>query len=109
MRHLKGLEDYIDVSVVSWVMLENGWTFDQTTGSTGDALFGYEFMHQIYTHVQPDYSGRVTVPVLFDKQTGQIVSNESSEIIRMLNTALMILAQQKAIITRKPCAAKSIL
>ncbi|KZN49771.1 glutathione S-transferase family protein [Pseudoalteromonas luteoviolacea] len=86
-RKLKGLEDYIDVSVVSPDMLEKGWTFDKATGSTGDALFDSNFMHQIYTKNKADYSGRVTVPVLWDKQAQRIVSNESSEIIRMFNTA----------------------
>jgi len=87
VRTLKGLADHISVSVVSYDMLENGWTFDETTGSTGDALFGAHFMFEIYTRAQADYSGRVTVPVLWDTQTNTIVSNESSEIIRMFNTA----------------------
>ncbi len=86
-RKLKGLENYIDVSVVSPDMLSNGWTFNQGEGSSGDALFASEFMHQIYTRNKADYSGRVTVPVLWDKQTNRIVSNESAEIIRMFNSA----------------------
>lgn len=86
-RHLKGLEDYISVSVVSPDMLEHGWTFDKDNHSTGDALFDSEFMHQIYTRNKVDYSGRVTVPVLWDKKTQRIVSNESAEIIRMFNSA----------------------
>ncbi|MCC9662508.1 glutathione S-transferase family protein [Pseudoalteromonas sp. MB41] len=86
-RHLKGLEDYISVSVVSPDMLENGWTFDKDNHSTGDALFDSDYMHQIYTRNKADYSGRVTVPVLWDKQTQRIVSNESAEIIRMFNSA----------------------
>ncbi|MDI4651455.1 MULTISPECIES: glutathione S-transferase family protein [Pseudoalteromonas] len=86
-RHLKGLEDYISVSVVSPDMLEHGWTFDKDNHSTGDALFDSEFMHQIYTRNKADYSGRVTVPVLWDKKTQRIVSNESAEIIRMFNCA----------------------
>ncbi|GGE91998.1 glutathione S-transferase family protein [Pseudoalteromonas gelatinilytica] len=86
-RHLKGLEDYISVSVVSPDMLEHGWTFDKDNHSTGDALFDSDFMHQIYTHNKADYSGRVTVPVLWDKKTQRIVSNESAEIIRMFNSA----------------------
>lgn len=86
-RHLKGLEDYISVSVVSPDMLEHGWTFDKDNHSTGDALFDSEFMHQIYTRNKADYSGRVTVPVLWDKKTQRIVSNESAEIIRMFNSA----------------------
>ena len=87
-RELKGLSDIISVSVVSPDMLENGWTFDTNfEGSTGDDLYGKEFLHQIYTKNTADYSGRVTVPVLWDKQQQRIVNNESSEIIRMLNSA----------------------
>ena len=86
-RKLKGLESMIGVSVVHWLMQENGWTFETGDGATGDPLFGAEFMHQIYSRAKPDYTGRVTVPVLCDKETGAIVSNESSEIIRMLNSA----------------------
>jgi len=87
LRKLKGLENLIDVSVVSWLMLENGWTFDQNLGSTGDKLDHFDFMHQRYTADTADYTGRVTVPVLWDKQQKRIVSNESSEIIRMFNGA----------------------
>jgi len=87
VRKLKGLESLIDVSVVSWLMRENGWTFDPQTGSTGDALDGYTFMYQRYLADTADYTGRVTVPVLWDKQLNRIVSNESSEIIRMFNSA----------------------
>jgi len=87
-RALKGLSDHITVSAVHPDMLQNGWEFRADfDGATGDALFGAEFMHQIYTRAKPDASGRVTVPVLWDKQTGSIVSNESAEIIRMLNSA----------------------
>ncbi|GAB2514991.1 glutathione S-transferase family protein [Microbulbifer agarilyticus] len=86
-RKLKGLEDYISASVVSPYMYEHGWTFNQEEGSSGDALFGSEFLYQVYTRNRGDYSGRVTVPVLWDKQRNCIVSNESSEIIRMFNTA----------------------
>ncbi|MEJ6815396.1 glutathione S-transferase family protein [Pseudomonas sp. LF-5] len=87
LRKLKGLEKLIDVSVVSWLMLENGWTFDKALGSTGDKLDHFDFMHQRYTADTPDYTGRVTVPVLWDKQLKCIVSNESAEIIRMFNSA----------------------
>lgn len=87
VRKLKGLESLIDVSVVSWLMRENGWTFDKQTGSTGDALDGHTFMYQRYLADTSDYTGRVTVPVLWDKQLDRIVSNESSEIIRMFNSA----------------------
>ncbi|GHD11914.1 glutathione S-transferase family protein [Tianweitania populi] len=87
VRKLKKLEDIISVDIVHWHMGENGWTFLSEDGATGDSLFGSEFLHQIYTRAEPTYSGRVTVPVLWDKQENTIVSNESSEIIRMLNAA----------------------
>lgn len=86
-RQLKGLESLIDVSVVSWLMLENGWTFDKAFGSSGDKLDDFSFLHQRYTRDTPDYTGRVTVPVLWDTQQQCIVSNESADIIRMFNTA----------------------
>ncbi|MEH6577702.1 MAG: glutathione S-transferase family protein [Amphritea sp.] len=86
-RKLLGLEDLIGVSVVSPLMMGEGWSFDTETGSTGDSLYNSEFMHQIYTRAKADYTGRVTVPVLWDKQQQTIVSNESSEIIRMFNSA----------------------
>ena len=85
-RKLKGLESLIDVSVVSWLMGEHGWTFDQSQGSTGDTLDGIDFLHQRYTHDDPHYTGRVTVPVLWDKQEQRIVNNESSQIIRIFNS-----------------------
>ncbi len=87
MRTLKELDDHISVSVVSPIMLENGWTFDQATGSSGDDLANRDFHHQVYTDAVSDYSGRVTVPVLWDRQQNTIVSNESADIIRMLNSA----------------------
>ena len=86
-RALKELEEAISVSVVHWHMADQGWTFQEGEGCTGDTIGGADYMHQIYTRAAADYSGRVTVPVLWDKETGTIVSNESSEIIRMLNTA----------------------
>ncbi|MCP5089188.1 MAG: glutathione S-transferase family protein [Rhodobacteraceae bacterium] len=86
-RALKRLESMISVSVVHWFMAENGWTFQAGDGSVPDTINGADFMYQVYTTAQPDYSGRVTVPVLWDKKTKTIVSNESPEIIRMFNTA----------------------
>ena len=86
-RTLKGLEDIISLSVVHWYMAENGWTFEAGHGVIPDNVNGAEFMHQVYTKAEPEYSGRVTVPVLWDKKMGTIVSNESSEIIRMFNSA----------------------
>ncbi|NWE46220.1 glutathione S-transferase family protein [Pseudomonas gingeri] len=87
LRKLKGLEVLVGVSVVSWLMLENGWTFDREHGSSGDQLDNLAFMHQRYTADTADYTGRVTVPVLWDKKLQRIVSNESAEIIRMFNSA----------------------
>lgn len=87
LRKLKKLEDVISVSVVHHYMGKDGWTFLAEDGATGDTLYGLDFLHQIYTRADPAYSGRVTVPVLWDKQEQTIVSNESSEIIRMLNSA----------------------
>ncbi|MDU9392329.1 glutathione S-transferase family protein [Pseudomonas sp. zfem002] len=84
-RKLKDLESLIDVSVVSWLMDEHGWTFDKRQGSTGDRLDGSDFLHQRYTRDDPHYSGRVTVPVLWDKREQRIVNNESSQIIRIFN------------------------
>ena len=86
-RALKGLEDFISLSVVHWYMAENGWTFEAGHGVIPDNVNDAKFMHQVYTNAKPDYSGRVTVPVLWDKTTGTIVSNESSDIIRMFNCA----------------------
>jgi putative glutathione S-transferase len=86
-RALKKLEDVISVSVVHHFMGENGWTFLKGDGATGDALYGFDYLHQIYTKADPAYSGRVTVPVLWDRKEETIVNNESSEIIRMLNSA----------------------
>ena len=87
LRQLKGLDRLIDVSVVSWLMGEHGWTFDPDHGSTGDTLDGFEYLHQRYTADDAQYSGRVTVPLLWDKQQQRIVNNESAEIIRMFNSA----------------------
>ena len=79
-RQLNELQDYIDVTVVEPIMLGNGWELD-------DPLYGFDFLYQLYLKADVNYEGRVTVPVLWDKQTKTIVSNESSEIIRMFDTA----------------------
>jgi putative glutathione S-transferase len=81
-RKLKKLEDAISVSVVEPLMLENGWEL----APGADPVNGKSYLHQVYTEVKPDMTGRVTVPVLWDKQKRTIVSNESAEIIRMLNS-----------------------
>lgn len=87
-RKLKGLAPHVSVSVVHPDMLDRGWTFQTDDhGATGDHLFGFDFAHQIYSRAVPDFTGRVTVPILWDKAQDTIVSNESSEIIRMFNSA----------------------
>ena len=86
-RAIKGLEPHISVSVVHWQMADKGWTFAPADGVIPDIINDAEFMYQIYTAADPAYSGRVTVPVLWDKAQNTIVSNESSEIIRMFNSA----------------------
>ena len=87
-RALKGLADHIGISIVHPEMLSDGWTFaTDFPGATGDRLFGLPFLRDIYTRTDPKVSGRVTVPILYDTQRGTIVSNESSEIIRMFNSA----------------------
>ena len=85
-RKLKGLEEHIDVSVVHPEMLDNGWEFKEYPGSTGDKLYGFDYAHQIYTKAKPEITTRVTVPILWDKQTETIVNNESAEIIRIFNS-----------------------
>ena len=82
LRKLKGLESHIDVTVVEPHMLEQGWTYEPP-----EPLYGYTCHHQLYTHAKPDYTGRVTVPVLWDKREETIVNNESAEIIRLFNSA----------------------
>jgi len=86
-RKLKGLEDIVSVSVTEPEMLENGWEYAQTESGTADTVNGFRYHHELYTAADPRYTGRATVPVLWDKRRGTIVSNESSEIIRMLNDA----------------------
>ncbi len=87
-RRLKGLEQIISMSVSLPGMREQGWTFDDSfPGSTADSVNGFRFLHQAYTAANPDYTGTVTVPALWDQKTRTIVNNESPEIIRMLNGA----------------------
>ena len=84
-RSIKGLQDMVSLSVVHWFMGDSGWTFEDA--ELPDTVNQATYMHQVYTAAKPDYTGRVTVPVLWDKRRGTIVSNESSEIIRMFNGA----------------------
>ncbi len=86
-RKLKKLEDLVSVSIVDPLMLSKGWEFKNELGGTVDHVFGSEALWQVYVKADPHYSGRVTVPVLWDRQQNKMVSNESSEIIRMFNSA----------------------
>jgi len=87
LRKMKGLTGMIGLSVVHWHMGENGWTFEDGPGVIADPVHHARFLHEVYTASQADYTGRVTVPVLWDLAAGRIVNNESSEIIRMFNSA----------------------
>ncbi|NLO80998.1 MAG: glutathione S-transferase family protein [Xanthomonadaceae bacterium] len=84
-RRLKELEQVIGVSVVHPYMGEHGWTFDDYPGATGDPINGKRYLYELYTLTDPGYTGRVTVPVLWDKRRQVIVNNESADILRMLN------------------------
>ena len=86
-RVLKGLEELVSLSVVNWFMGEDGWSFHAAEGVIPDSVNHADFLHQVYTAAEPGYSGRVSVPVLWDKKGRVITSNESSEIIRMFNSA----------------------
>lgn len=87
LRALKGLEDVISFSVVHWHMAGNGWTFAPGPGVTPDTVNGARYLYEVYTKADRNCSGRATVPVLWDKKRGTIVSNESADIVRMLNSA----------------------
>ena len=86
-RKLKGLEGMIGLSVVNWHMGDDGWTFEPGPGVIPDGVNGAKLFYELYVKSKRDYTGRVSVPVLWDKQSGRIVSNKSSEIIRMFNSA----------------------
>lgn len=85
MRKLKGLEDAISLSIVDPYMGEDGWHFSEEAGSISDPIFGASYLREIYVKADPNYTGRVTVPVLWDKKTGTIVNNESRELLRILD------------------------
>ena len=86
-RKLKQIENFVSVSVVHPLMLEDGWTFDEYPKATGDTALGKKKLYEVYLEAKSDYSGRVTVPTLWDKKQNTIVNNESAEIIRMFNSA----------------------
>jgi glutathionyl-hydroquinone reductase len=93
-RKLKGLEGLISLSVVEPFLTDQGWHFGDYPGAGNDPLFSAQYLHEIYTRSDPAYSGRATVPVLWDKQTNRMMNNESADILRMLNTAFADLAPE---------------
>ncbi|WP_313654938.1 glutathione S-transferase family protein [Pantoea sp.] len=94
-RKLKGLTSLISVSVVEPQLGAQGWRFGHYPGAQPDPLNNAQYLHEIYTRVAPDYTGRATVPVLWDKKTGTIVSNESADIVRMFNSGFGELADNR--------------
>jgi putative glutathione S-transferase len=94
-RKLKKLENHISISVVHPLMLQNGWTFKGGKDVIQDSILDSQYLHQVYTTAQKDYTGRVTVPILWDKKKNTIVNNESSQIIRMFNSAFNDLTGNK--------------
>ena len=86
-RVLKRLQPLVGLSVVHWLMGEDGWTFTPADGVVADPVMGARCLHELYTRADPRFSGRVTVPVLWDRATDRIVNNESAEIIRIFNSA----------------------
>lgn len=91
-RSLKGLKETIGVSVVEPALTREGWRFGDYPGATADTVNGASFMHEIYTRADPHYTGRATVPVLWDRKRGTIVNNESADILRMMNDGFGSLA-----------------
>lgn len=85
-RELLGLQDFFSVSVVDWFLDDEGWAFRQREGATPDHILGKEFLREVYLEADPKFSGRVTVPVLWDKKTGTILNNESREILRLMSS-----------------------
>lgn len=87
MRALKGLQRMIPIAVTHWLMADQGWTFAAGAGVVADPMYNSRYLHEIYARADEEYTGRATVPVLWDKHTQTIVNNESADIIRMLGTA----------------------
>ncbi|GGD28103.1 glutathione S-transferase family protein [Aureimonas glaciei] len=94
VRRLKKLEDVVSLSVVDFLMGENGWVFSDRPGAIPDSVLGKDRLYEVYTQAKADFTGRVTVPVLWDKKTGTIVNNESAEIIRIFNAGFGALADE---------------
>jgi len=95
-RKLLGLQEAISVSVVNPVLTDQGWAFDGFPGATADHIFGFHHLHQVYTRNDPQFTGPVTVPVLWDKQQEVMVNNESADILRMLGTSFLALTARSA-------------
>ena len=91
-RKLKKLEDVISLSIVEPALSDKGWRFGSYPGSTTDTVNGVEHLYELYVKAAPDFTGRATVPVLWDKKTGTIVNNESADILRIFNTGFGDLA-----------------
>lgn len=106
VRALRRLEDAVSISVVDPYMAEHGWTFSDAPGAIRDSVNGADYLHQIYVKARPDYTGRVTVPVLWDKQQGVIVNNESREIIRMFDTEMRGLGDASVDLAPEPLRAE---
>jgi glutathionyl-hydroquinone reductase len=107
LRKLKGLEDAIGMTVVDPVRDERGWAFRKGPGHSEDPVNGFKFLSEAYQTTDPAYSGRVTVPVLWDKQTKRIVSNSDDDLLRMLNSEFSNFADNNTIFIRQSCGAKS--
>lgn len=91
-RELLGLQEAITVSVVDWYLDDEGWAFREREDSTSDHVLGHSYLRQVYLSADPEFTGRVTVPILWDKEAGTIVNNESREILRMLATVFQSLS-----------------
>lgn len=102
VRALKGLDEIVPISVTHWLMAENGWTFAPGEGVVPDLLFNSRYLHEVYSRADPHYTGRVTVPVLWDRHTQTIVNNESADIIRMFNSAFNTLGTTPVDLYPKP-------
>ena len=109
LRELKGLQDAIGMSIVDPIRDEKGWAFTDEPGTTPDELHGWAYLSEGYLETDPDFDARITVPVLWDRQTGRIVNNESADIIVMLNSAFDEFAAQSRSSTSTPrrCATRS--
>ena len=94
-RKLKRLEDVVSVSIVEPALTDQGWRFGDYPGATRDAVNGATYLHEIYTRADPRYTGRATVPALWDRERGAIVNNESAELLRMFNSGFGALAAEK--------------